>query len=114
MASSLEEQEIDALDDFPTVALYIPSSDEEDDICSTKGDIKSLLKELKQVLVTEVGKVSGEVCILECRVKEVEREVTEFQQFKIDTTDSLTGLREICDSLQARIASLEDSSRRKD
>ncbi|CAH2274617.1 Hypothetical predicted protein [Pelobates cultripes] len=73
ISASSEEQAMDELDEFPgSGGLHHPSSDENSEQPSTKGDIKALLRNLRMMFAADVATLRKEIQTVEGRVKTME------------------------------------------
>ncbi|CAH2319468.1 Hypothetical predicted protein [Pelobates cultripes] len=74
-SASSAEQLLDELDDFPgTGGLHSVSSDEDNDLPSTKGDIKALLCNIRSLFVADMAVLREEIHTVEGRVRKMEAE----------------------------------------
>ncbi|CAH2249283.1 Hypothetical predicted protein [Pelobates cultripes] len=107
-----EEQAMDKLDEFRgSGGLHHPSSDEDSELPSTKGDIKALLRNLRMMFAADVATLPEETQTVEGRVKTMEGNLEDLTAQCIQLEAQNTELQRNQSHLTSCLDALEDRHR---
>ncbi|CAH2324300.1 Hypothetical predicted protein [Pelobates cultripes] len=113
---SLSEKEpsLDALDEIPQVGgLHEESSDEENNTPATKGDIKSLLRDIRKMFQADLAILREDVLLLTGRIKAAEETSNHLKAEQSTLAAEQKWLTDSQDTMSLRMSEFEDRSRSK-
>ncbi|CAH2312661.1 Hypothetical predicted protein [Pelobates cultripes] len=113
-SASSAEQLLDELDDFPdTGGLHSVSSDEDNDLPSTKGDIKALLCNIRSLFAADMAVLREEIHTMEGRMRKTEAESQGLAARCVQLEAHNTELQRAQALLTTRLDAMEDRHRRR-